>query len=749
MKKQWLATVAAILISMAALVMLFVLAKGSSIGASSTLLAAPLEVITPTVTAINPASAYNDLDTSVVITGADFAAELSGTLVLTPPTAYLGSIALADVAWVNSTTLSATVPWGMDPGVYTLTVVNPAGETGSLPNAFTVTQGIGVWTSGGPYGGSVFVIAIHPTATSTLFATTHYGLFRSQDRGESWEQVFGDLFAGWIAIDPFRPNTIYLGTGTWGDMAYRSDDRGDTWTAIPITDSHTHGYPATHIFPHPLVEGTVYAAVSQDVPADYEGLYKSEDRGENWVNWSNNLTDTGVTALAFHPTDPQIMYLGTDNGNVFRTEDGGLSWQFIGQPERLVASLAVDPFGEHTLWLCGSAGGTWGGLWKYDGVSWTEITPGVDWENKAYALVFDPHQQGRMWLGTHAGGFTSLDGGQTWAPFAASSHSVISLAVDPDDSQIVYQGYNGEGIYRTLDGGGNWQEVNHGLAGVVPSGLAVQPDNPQVVYALADLVALFKSSNGGTSWRALLDHGGGSGSQPVTCDPFAPQRVVLGFFSGVQISEDGGETWHWLPITSPAPYQDCCRYDSWVVAASPEISGLLVLGAAFEEWPAPAHNYFAGGLAFSTDGGKNWEWADLGREISPVVSLAFDPTSPTVVYAGTRGPFEPPVGNPGELLKSTDGGLTWQSLRQNLGPWSVDQIAVEPGGAHRLFVLAGGIRRSSDGGQTWELMPYPWNGYVRDLIFVPGEPPILYAATQRGCIVPPTERRHGNGRPGG
>ena len=48
------------------------------------------------------------------------------------PTASLGTTALTDVTWVNSTTLTATVPWGMDPGVYTLTVVNPDGGTGSL-----------------------------------------------------------------------------------------------------------------------------------------------------------------------------------------------------------------------------------------------------------------------------------------------------------------------------------------------------------------------------------------------------------------------------------------------------------------------------------------------------------------------------------------------------------------------------------------------------------------------------------------
>ncbi|MGD8751262.1 MAG: hypothetical protein PVG14_07555 [Anaerolineales bacterium] len=62
----------------------------------------------------------------------------------TPPTVYLGPPEALEVLGVESTTISATNPWGLGPSVYTLTVQNPNGGTGSLPNAFTVTQGFGV-----------------------------------------------------------------------------------------------------------------------------------------------------------------------------------------------------------------------------------------------------------------------------------------------------------------------------------------------------------------------------------------------------------------------------------------------------------------------------------------------------------------------------------------------------------------------------------------------------------------------------
>jgi hypothetical protein len=81
---------------------------------------------TPIVTSMQPSSAPNDVDTPVFISGTGFVAMLSGTLVMTSPLVYLGPTGLEDVTWVNSTTLSGIVPWGLGPGVYTLTAVNLA-----------------------------------------------------------------------------------------------------------------------------------------------------------------------------------------------------------------------------------------------------------------------------------------------------------------------------------------------------------------------------------------------------------------------------------------------------------------------------------------------------------------------------------------------------------------------------------------------------------------------------------------------
>jgi len=104
------------------------------------------DVITPSLVAVTPSEAPNNLDVTLTLTGTDFQAVLSGTEVLTAPAVSLDGFALPAVGWVNSSSLTATVPWGLDAGIYTVTVTNPDGGAAWLTNAFTVEQAIGVTT---------------------------------------------------------------------------------------------------------------------------------------------------------------------------------------------------------------------------------------------------------------------------------------------------------------------------------------------------------------------------------------------------------------------------------------------------------------------------------------------------------------------------------------------------------------------------------------------------------------------------
>ncbi len=701
MKSQALATTFAVLFSTALLMVMLSLTGSVNANHTASLTDAP------TVTQADPSSAPNDLDTPIIITGTNFAAGMTVTL---------GNTRLADAGWVSSTTLTATVPWGMNPGRYTMTVVNPDGQSGSLMNAFTVTQGIGVWTTGGPYGGRVSSILINPLTPATLFASTmEGGVFRSRDAGQNWEQIFyNNGFEDILAMDSVNPNRIY--TGRSGQGLFRSDDGGDTWTAIPFP---VQGAYVNRAFAHPTIAGRVYAGLSEG------GFFESDDYGQTWITKTNGLTDTQIMAMAFHPAAASTIYAGTRNGNVFRSANDGDSWEFIGVLDTFVNQLAVNPFGANELWAASNFWGRPGHLWKYVAGSWLQVSPGVDAQNSVNVMVFDRHISGTMWIGSDAGGFKSTDGGAIWLPFTAwPDRYLMAIAMDPTDSRTGYHGYAGPGIYKTIDDGTSWHDINQGLAAVLPLGLAIVPGDPSTVYAGAEFAGAFKTSDGGQSWLQLpLQHDPGL---PIV-EPLTPTRIYMSMHGGVEISDNGGMDWHTVNIPSPPEYAACCHRSlrAMIAATRP---GHMVMGVGFTP-KVGVYNEFAGAIYTSTDFGETWAYAILGQEISPVIALAADPLSPTVIYAGTGNPEQAGTG----VWKSVDSGATWFS--SGFSGLAVSGIAVDRFDSQIIYaVVNGAFYVSRNAGGTWNLISAHDEWIGQNLLYVPTIPPVFYTYDWRGMV---------------
>ena len=731
MKQQLFATGAVALISAAALAVLLSLLGGEQMTnikyPISNARAAPWGA--PTVTAVDPTSAPNDLDTPIVITGTGFAAvQFGSTVIITQPTVKLDETILPDAGRVNSTTLTATVPWGMNPGVYTLTVVNPDSQAGSLPNAFTVTQGIGVWTTGGPYGGGIGQIVINPITPTTLYALTlaTEGLFRSKDGGENWKIERGDLSGGSsIAIDPFEPTTVYLSKGKLGADIYRSDDEGETWVTITIPNLNNLAWDSTRVFAHPTLSGTIFATVLD------RGVWKSEDRGQTWVTWTNGLTDTQARALAFDPTAPQTMYVGTSNGNVFRSINGGQSWEFIGQPDTRLGQLAVNPFGAQELWACGGEPGLMGFLWKYDFASWTRVLTGTNWNRAVGVIAFDHNISGTVYVGAGNGGLKSTDGGVTWIPFGPwPDRGVGSLAVDPTDPHTVYQNHWGFGIFKTTNDGMTWRETNNGLAGIIPDELTIVPGSPSTAYAVVGGAGVYKTSTAGTAWRQLpLLPTEDSVWSNIVVDPITPTRFYVSSLNHVHITQDDGATWNTVSLPQPP------EYASYMIAVLDLIAtakpGHMVMGVGFNDPSTGSNVDVAGGIYTSTNYGGTWSYVRMGQEISPVRTLAHDPLDPMVLYAGTNN--LPGLGD--GIWKSTDGGATW--FRAGLAGKAISGIAVDHHDSQTVYVVAGpSFYVSYDAGQVWTLVSDEFGGLINtgNLLYVPTTPSVLYVYGWDGIL---------------
>ena len=727
MKLRVFAIVAAVLISTTVLLGLLCLLGWASPGVPGPALAAPLQ-ITPTVTLVGPASAPNDLDTPIIITGTDF---------VSVPAVYLGETALSDVEWVTSTVLRAFVPWGMDPGVYTLTVSNPGGESDDLPNAFTVTQGIGAWSATQLFGGNVGEVVINPITPTTVYAVAgKAGIFRSGDAGETWAFVYASD-AHDLAVDPITPTTIYWGTSG----LYRSDDEGDTGIWL--------GELVNLPYPHPTISGTVYATKRWDFGGSGGGgLWRSTDRGRTWVTATNGLTDTAVAGLVFHPTDPLAMYLGTANGNVFRSADAGDSWSLAAHPINYILALGINPRGAHELWVsnhCMDYPNLTLRSTNLEHTAWitlgepvgTYSLESIDFPPLAWSEAFSETVFAQGCWGTP---YRSGDNGETWEELPLSQVAVQDMALHPTISNTLYGGAKREGVLKSEDGGESYQWINQGITALYPLQIATVPGEPGTAYALTEQEGgVHKMTQGGADWQ-FLDIAGLHGSgRVVTVDPLTPSRVYVGDSGqdgaawGLHVSEDSGQTWTTTVISATDAYSDCNNVAPRVLRPDPVHAGYLLAGLDHSRFGTPG--FSAGGIYRSTDHGESWTYID--EVISGVNDIAFDALMTTTVYAASGSPGSD-IGS--GMLRSTDSGESWQPMGEGIAAldcvWS---IAVEPRAPYRVFAMtfSDGLYLSEDHGLTWT-QGAPWL-VSEEILYTDEAPPALYAAWGGGGLLRSTD----------
>jgi photosystem II stability/assembly factor-like uncharacterized protein len=725
MNRRWFALIAVGLAWMAAVMVLVYVSDGLGSGVAQAAWAAAPEA-EPTIIEVDPTSAPNDLDTPIVITGTNFE---DGADVL------LDGTSLEDVSWAGDTRLEATVPWGMDPGVYDLTVVNPGGESDDLPNAFTVTQGIGVWNASQLYGGSIKPVVVNPVTPTTVYAvgSHHVGIFRSRDGGETWSFIFSPD-AHDLVLDPITPTTLYWGNGG----LYRSDDEVDSW--------HWLGEPQNVPYPHPTISQTLYAS-----SRDSSGLWKSTDRGQTWVTATNGLTDTEVTGLVFHPTDPMTMYVGTANGNIFRSTNGGDSWSHVAQPLNYILTLGINPRGAHELWVSNHCVNSPNYTLKStnpEHTTWITVAEPVGSESLE-SMDFPPDAWGDAYSqsvfaqGCWGTPYRSEDNGDTWEELPLSQAAVQDMALHPTISETLYGGTKNEGVLKSEDGGQTYHWINEGITALYPLQMATVPGQPDVVYAVAERDGgIYKGTRGGADWEFLEIEGLYGRGSVVAVDPFTPTRVYaassapshLGTGWWVHISEDAGQTWPtYTFVSAPEVYSDCNNVGPLVMQPDREHPGHMLAGVGYTRFGDPIFN--AGGIYRSTDHGRSWTYIDIdvGEHISEVLDIAYDGEIAAVVYAAT-GRAGTVTGS--GMLRSTDGGQRWQPIGEGIAALdAVWSIAVEPRSPHRVFAMTfdDGVYLSANHGLTWTQATSKWFS-SEEILCTDEAPSWLYAATGGGLL---------------
>jgi photosystem II stability/assembly factor-like uncharacterized protein len=401
-----------------------------------------------------------------------------------------------------------------------------------------------------------------------------------------------------------------------GDSAWLAPFRGAV-SAI-LADSYHPGVVYAGVLTSTtggLYEGLVYALAPDQSNANElyagswgSGVYRTDDGGYSWETRTTGLRDRAreVLAIARAAEDRRTLYIGTAGLGVYRSYDNGQSWQAISRGvEWSPSSVIANPLFVNTLFIADTTGdavyaGTRDGIRKSvdGGKTWQRQNRGLVGEAAlcVQALAQDRHG-GILYAATWGDGvYRSVDGGEIWQATTLAARGILtvtSLVIDPYGDTI-YAGSFGLGVYRSIDNGETWQERNNGIDDN-PDARTIQAlaiDASGALYVGTVDHGVYKSTDGGTTWEAKSKGLEGYALSILTIAVAADGKTLyIGTNGGgVYRSTDGGGIW--------------------------------------EE-----RNFAAPGILLSQDDGRSWKLTV--QTDSPVTTLAVNPGDLANLYIGT------------------------------------------------------------------------------------------------------------------
>ncbi len=312
----------------------------------------------------------------------------------------------------------------------------------------------------------------------------------------------------------------------------------------------------------------------------------------------------------------------------------------------------------------------------------------------------------------------ALAGAGAWSKLNLDGLRVNALAVDPTTPSTIFAGTFGNGIFRSTNGGASWQAINSGLGNLIVNSLSIDPTNTAIVLAgtgRGPLVGeptagVYRTTNRGDTWTGVLTNASSSELDRV------PQNSQIVYSAGagpVHRSTNGGITWTRLV----PPANDPIRNNSLTgIAVSPLDSNLVIAGGNTEGG--------TGQVFRSTNGGASWTMVQDG--LPPVFDVTFSPrvgNSATVLVATQTG-----------VLRSTDGGLTFQRSTEELGNIEVRRIIFNPLSPTIAYAATNrGVFQGANSGNDWTPIDTTLgNLSVRSLAIDTASPQTLYAGTDDG-----------------
>ncbi len=563
------------------------------------------------------------------------------------------------------------------------------------------------WTArNGPEGGYVAQIAVDYTDPNTAYLANYAGgIFKTTDGGTSWTDLHANFGTSKILLDPTNHTTIY----EVGGNIFKSMDAGANWTILDLKLPCGDG--AKTLVIDPKNSSTLYANIVTKVgtTVDYY-VIKSTNGGTSWNQVSWNQLSWKAHALAIDPTNSNNLYASTTAG-LMKSTDGGVTWNpsGTGLDTTNFGAVVIDPKTPSNLYIVADGAvyksANSGGQWKISSNGW-ETFSGLKAEN----LIIDPLSPNNLYVIVRGGVtlsnapeiiYKTIDGGGQWNPIYVSSPSedVQVVALAPSNPVNLYAGTLRHGVFKSVNSGTSWDAKNSGLKALIQY-MALDPTDKNIIYIGIPDFGVFRSTDGGNNW---VSRNAGLGSQQVAALAISPvgshtlwasvNNAVTpstgGSLPGIFKSNDGGATW---TATIIPPDNFLSSAPTKIVADPVNPNGIYALGIA--------------GVYRTTDGGTTWFTSRNGVPDNAFLnSLAIDPKNPMVLYLGL---YDSTSGN--SLYKSTDGGIMWYPSSTGLpNLLGIYDLAIDPKTSSTIYAAVlssitvnGGVFKSIDSGGSWQ-----------------------------------------------
>lgn len=594
---------------------------------------------------------------------------------------------------------------------------------------------------------SVFPNTPAAGTTTLIAATLGGGMFKGVDNGSSWtwHGINNGLPTGtiWNAAT-ININTIYAGTDTAG--LYKTADGGSTW--LPSNGSGATALGCMSVRNISSIGSTLYVATrcrynsglytsidngltwthigTSVIPTDAEGqfvriddtgtlvlfatrnygIFKSTDSGSTWVQANTGIAGSDIAVLNIQcGTSCATLLAYVEGQGVYRSNNTGTTWFLsnTGLPVGFAALSGISRDGTTTpptfyvsldkqgVYRTTDSGATWS-LWGN-----TATTSDVAFPR---SLSRDSSAPGKYYLGTLDGVYKTLDDGLNWTNVQMRNGRVNWITHDSSNLSVAYLSAASlikvSNIYA-----GNYDSVTApidvGITGTTINGATAQdPTNANVLYATTDNRGIFKSINGGALWSAINTGLPSLVGQPgrIFIDPNDSRILYLGIINGAGIyrSTDGGANW-------TAANDGLTSRDSKSVGRieiDRNVSSTLYASTD-------------AGLYKSTDSAGSWALVysalDGGGNPLGISGVRLNPFNTQEIYlANSHTDPNGALLSSAGIQKSTDGGLTWTNV---LPGRRAQEVRVLRGGVVFAGLSEGvgqpAVLRSTDGGSSWQV----------------------------------------------